>query len=207
VRNSVYTLVFATVVGLISAAILTGVGLFAAPYRLANEKAEKVRHVMQVLGVPYEGLSTEELLKKYSEDVREDRKGDLDVFIYGAQGQGSPKAVAIAFAGPGLWGPIEGFISLEPDMRTIHGVTFYKQEETPGLGGEIGAQWFQQQFVGKSIIGPDGKPGMRLLGGGKASADNEVDAISGATLTSDKVQTMLNGVIADIVKEYGIDGH
>ncbi len=115
-------------------------------------------------------------------------------------GTGEKKVTAVAFAGPGLWGPIEGYLALDPDMRTIHGITFYKQEETPGLGGEIGAQWFQQQFVGKTIVGPDGKPGIELVGGGKASGDNEVDAISGATLTSDKVQAMLKDVMEKIVE-------
>jgi Na+-transporting NADH:ubiquinone oxidoreductase subunit C len=197
-RNSIYTLFFATLIGLVSAAILTGVGRFAAPYREANEKAEQVRHVMQVLGIPYEGLSSADLLKKYDQAVKKRTVNGLEFDVYSG-GQGGKAVTAVHFAGPGLWGPIEGYIALEPDMKTIHGVTFYKQEETPGLGGEIGAQWFQQQFVGKSIVGPDGKPGVQLVKKGQTLADNQVDAITGATLTSDKVQDMLNKLIEQIV--------
>ena len=85
-------------------------------------------------------------------------------------------------------------------MKTIRGITFYEQEETPGLGGEITAAWFREQFVGKSIIGADGKPGIIIRRGGEP-APNKVDAISGATLTCDKVQAMLCEAIESIVKE------
>ncbi len=153
---------------------------------------------MQVLGLSTEDISSTDLEKEFKQKVCPTRRWmSMDVF---SAGTGQKKVTAVAFAGPGLWGPIEGYLALDPDMRTIHGITFYKQEETPGLGGEIGAQWFQQQFVGKKIIGPDGKPGIKLVGGGKASGDNEVDAISGATLTSDKVQAMLKKIMEKIVQ-------
>jgi len=205
-KNSIYTLFFATVCGLVSAAILAGVGLSTQARREANMRAEKHRHVMQVLGLSTEGLGSAALEKEFKQDVHPDQVGDLQIYSVGT---GKKKVTAIAFAGPGLWGPIEGYLALDPDMRTIHGITFYKQEETPGLGGEIGAQWFQQQFVGKSIIGPNGKPGIKLVGGHKASGDNEVDAISGATLTSGKVQDMLNQIIEKIVnaKEQPANGN
>jgi Na+-transporting NADH:ubiquinone oxidoreductase subunit C len=205
-KNSIYILIFATACGLISAAILTGVGNFTAPYSNANEKAEKDRHIMQVLGVPYQGLTSAQLEKKFHQEVKPQKVNGMEFEVY--SGGKSGKAVtAIAFAGPGLWGPIEGYIALDPDMKTIHGVTFYKQEETPGLGGEITAQWFQQQFVGKTIIGPDGKPGIRLVKKRPQLADNEVDAISGATLTSNKVQDMLNKIIEKIVKAKELRAH
>ena len=43
------------------------------------------------------------------------------------------KAIAVIFKGAGLWGPIEGVIAFEPDLKTIRGIRFYSQEETPGL--------------------------------------------------------------------------
>jgi Na+-transporting NADH:ubiquinone oxidoreductase subunit C len=85
-------------------------------------------------------------------------------------------------------------------MRTIRGVTFYEQEETPGLGGEIAADWFRKQFVGKSIVDEAGNPGIIISSGGEP-ASNKVDAISGATMTCDKVQAMLNEAISSVVEE------
>ena len=102
-----------------------------------------------------------------------------------------------------MWGPIRGFLALEADMRTIRGVTFHEQEETPGLGGEIASVWFQEQFKGKVIELPDGERGIHIRRGGGASGPNEVDAITGATMTSKKVEVMLNAVIERILREGG----
>jgi Na+-transporting NADH:ubiquinone oxidoreductase subunit C len=85
-------------------------------------------------------------------------------------------------------------------MRTIRGLTFYHHEETPGLGGEISADWFREQFVGKKIVDASGKGGIVIRMGGDL-AGNEVDGITGATMTCDKVQEMLNNVITDIIGE------
>jgi Na+-transporting NADH:ubiquinone oxidoreductase subunit C len=204
-KNSIYVLFFAMACGLISASILTGVGLYTAPYASANAKAEEVRNVMQVLGVSTQGLESAQLLKEFDKEVKQETIDGLQLDVYSSPKLG--KVTAIHFAGPGLWGPIEGYIALDPDMKTIHGISFYKQEETPGLGAEIGAQWFQQQFVGKSIIGPDGKPGIVIAKKGGPPADNKVDAISGATLTSGKVQDMLNQVIEKIVNAQESTAH
>jgi Na+-transporting NADH:ubiquinone oxidoreductase subunit C len=201
VKRSLYTVVFAAALGTVCALLLTGVGQFVAPYREANAKAEKVRHVLHVLGVPLvPGTPPQELLEVFERDVRTEERGELTVYIYGEAGGADP-AVAIPLVGPGLWGPIKGFLALKPDMRTIRGVTFYEHEETPGLGGEIASAWFQDQFKGKSIVGPDGEPGIRILRGGGASQPNEVDAITGATMTSKKVEAMLNAAVMRIVEE------
>ena len=115
--------------------------------------------------------------------------------------EGEVQAVAFPFAGPGLWGPIKGFLALEADLRIIRSIAFHEQEETPGLGGEIGADWFKRQFEGKSILSSDGVPGIKITRGDGASEPNEVDGITGATMTCDKVEEMLNQAIAKIAKE------
>ena len=200
-KGSLYTIVYATVLGTVCALLLTGVGQFTAPYREANEEAEKVRNVLSVLGVTFEpDASSQELLETFESKVRTKVSGDLTFYLSTrAEPEGGVQAVAVPFSGQGLWGPIKGFLSLEADMKTIRGITFHEQEETPGLGGEIASPWFRHQFRGKSIEDKDGKPGIRIRRGG--SGPNEVDAITGATMTCEKVEEMLNGVIAQVVKE------
>jgi Na+-transporting NADH:ubiquinone oxidoreductase subunit C len=85
-------------------------------------------------------------------------------------------------------------------MRTIQGLTFYEQEETPGLGGEIASSKFRGQFKGKLIVGEDGNPGIIISSSGDP-APNKVDAITGATMTCNKVQMILNEVIKSIIKK------
>ena len=197
-KNNVYTLCYAGVLGTVCALLLTAVASFTRPYQEANEEAEKNRNILGVLQVPYPAdSSSQELVKIYEDNVRKEQSGELDMFRYNS---GDTETVAIGFEGPGLWGPVKGFLALDKDMRTIRGVTFYEQEETPGLGGEIAADWFREQFVGKSIVDEAGNAGI-IISNDEGEAPNKVDAISGATMTCDKVQAMLNEVIKSIVEE------
>ncbi len=202
-KDSLYTIAYAAVIGTACAALLTGVGRFAAPYRESNAKADEVRNILSVLKVPFDPQSSsQELVDVFERSVKIQPRADLTLYLYIApDAEEKVVAVAVPFVGPGLWGMIEGFLALEPDMKTIRGVTFHKQEETPGLGGEIASSWFRAQFEGKSILSAAGTPGIRIRLGGTASAANEVDAITGATMTCQKVQDMLNAVIEQIAKE------
>ena len=58
--------------------------------------------------------------------------------------------------GYGLWSTMYGYLSLESDLNTVAGITFYDHAETPGLGGEIDNPRWQSRWVGKKIYGDDG---------------------------------------------------
>lgn len=93
--------------------------------------------------------------------------------------------------GSGLWGPIYGYAALENDLSTVAGVSFGHDSETPGLGAEITTNWFQEQFVGKKLV-EDGDFRFQVLKGtGNDLTEHQVDGISGATITADGVQDML----------------
>jgi len=102
------------------------------------------------------------------------------------------------FESKGLWDPIKGFLALDPEKKKITGLTFYEQKETPGLGGEIATEAFRNGFIGKSIYAADGTPGIIIRVGADESVQNEIDGITGATMTCDKVQEMLNKAIETI---------
>jgi Na+-transporting NADH:ubiquinone oxidoreductase subunit C len=202
VKNNVYTLFYAGVLGTVCSLLLTAAASFTKPYQQANAKAEKNRNILGVLAVQYPpGASSQELLKIFEDNVRQEQLGKLEIYRYvPPKDSGADETAAVDFEGPGLWGPVKGFLALGKDMRTIRGITFYEQEETPGLGGEIASDWFREQFVGKSIVDQAGKPGI-IISSSEPEASNKVDAISGATMTCDKVQAMLNEAIKSIVQE------
>jgi len=205
-KDSLYTLGYAAVLGIVCAALLTGASRFTEPYRKANEQAEEIRNILAVLDPTFDKKqkrSSQDLVDLYKANVRERTLGELDLYEFVPDGKGPVRSVAVPVEGPGLWGPIEGFLSLDPDMTVIRGITFHRQEETPGLGGEIGSDWFAAQFKGKRIVSPDGRPGMKIVR--DATRPNEVDAITGATMTCNKVEAMLNDTIDRVVKEAG--GH
>ena len=96
--------------------------------------------------------------------------------------------------GYGLWSTLYGFIALEPDFNTIAGLGFYQHAETPGLGGEVDNPAWKAQWPGKKIYA-NGQPEIELV---KQKSDNpqaavyQVDALSGATLTSRGVTNLLH---------------
>ena len=91
--------------------------------------------------------------------------------------------------GNGLWSMMYAFVALDTDGRTIRGITYYDQGETPGLGGEIENPNWRAQFVGKRVVDDNGKPALRVMKGAAPQGDlYAVDGLSGATLTSNGVQ-------------------
>jgi Na+-transporting NADH:ubiquinone oxidoreductase subunit C len=114
--------------------------------------------------------------------------------------------LVIPVYGKGLWGPIWGYVSLVKDKRSradsavyipykrIYGAIFDHKGETPGLGAEINQTFFQLPFRDKIIFDSKGLfTSVKVVKGGTDPATlNEVDAISGGTITSKGVQAMLD---------------
>ena len=82
---------------------------------------------------------------------------------------------------------------MESDWKTIAGVSFDHKGETPGLGAEIkdNPTWVSQ-FTGKKIYADDGSfTSVRIIKSGAKDPVHEVDGISGATITANGVDEML----------------
>ena len=194
-KRSLYSLLFAAVLGAVCAGLLTAARDLTAGRREANARAERLRHILDALGLEYEAdAGPEALVRRFEQDVRTETRGSLEFYEYVGD-DGAVRSVAVLFAGQGLWGPIKGILALEPDRRTVRRITFYEQEETPGLGGEIATRSFTQQFDGRRIVSAAGGPGL------------EVHAITGATMTSRRVKEMLNRVAKAIVESEAERGH
>jgi Na+-transporting NADH:ubiquinone oxidoreductase subunit C len=72
----------------------------------------------------------------------------------------------------------------------IKGLAFTEQNETPGLGGRIEEDWYKEQFKGTTLSGS--------LSYGEETG---LDAITGATSTSNAVLKILNTFIETTLKE------
>ena len=104
-------------------------------------------------------------------------------------------AYALPFSGQGFWAPIKGAIGVGADRKTITGIYFYEQNETPGLGARITTQPFRDQFVGKVLSASD-KP-LRFILPGHTPAESDIHTLTGATQTSVRVERMLNTALAN----------
>ena len=78
-------------------------------------------------------------------------------------------------------------MAILPDLRTIKGINIVQQEETPGLGGRIAEKDYLAKFKGKIL-----SPGIKIMPVGKAVNENEVDGITGATMTSEAFEELVN---------------
>jgi Na+-transporting NADH:ubiquinone oxidoreductase subunit NqrC len=204
VKDSVYTIGYAVVVGALCAGLLTGAAEFTAPYRAANQRADAMRNILAVLEVPIPPrTSAEELTRLYEARVQPESVGPLQVYRRLSEAaEGEAELIAVDVAGPGLWGPIRGFVSLESDWNTIRGITFHDHQETPGLGAEISGEAFRSQFRGKRLLDEEGRPGLRVVSGG-AEGPLEVDGISGATITCDRVEELLRHLAEQMIEQRG----
>ena len=99
--------------------------------------------------------------------------------------------------GAGLWGPIWGYVALDADGSTIFGAYFAHQGETPGLGAEIEKAAFSDQFDGKRLVKGGELLPVNVLKQGQQPMGGEdyVDAISGGTITSKGVASMLDNCL------------
>lgn len=120
-----------------------------------------------------------------------DDKRTLPVFT--ARLDDGKELAVLPVYGSGLWGPIWGYVALESNWNTIYGVSLDHQGETPGLGAEIASPAFEKQFVGKQIFRNGQFAGISVLKGAGSSAGNAnaVDAVSGGTITSRGVESMI----------------
>ncbi|MBE0406964.1 Na(+)-translocating NADH-quinone reductase subunit C [Psychrobacter sp. AOP22-C1-22] len=102
---------------------------------------------------------------------------------------GDPEMVVLPIQGYGLWGTIYGFLTLEGDMNTIKGISFYEHKETPGLGARIEEPKWRAMWTGIHSYDESGDVATGVATSG--SRENWVDGISGATLTSRGVSNMI----------------
>ncbi|MFP4356747.1 MAG: FMN-binding protein [Phycisphaerae bacterium] len=195
------SLLFISVLGAVCAAILAATAQWTADRRSANQEADKLRHVLAVLDIPYPPDADPEYLQAiFRENVHiETRHGHR---YYWTADRNKPGAVASEFTGRGLWGPIRGIIALREDLETVSAVSFYDHQETPGLGGQISSREFLDRFRNKHVVGSSSQSQLIIRPAGEADlADNEIHGLTGATETTRRVQDMLNETINRIRRD------
>jgi len=100
--------------------------------------------------------------------------------------------------GAGLWGPIWGYVAVNDDGNTIYGANFSHEGETPGLGARIAEQPFQDEFKDKHLFIDGEFKSVAVLKRGQKAANGaeQIDALTGATITSRGVSDMMADCLA-----------
>lgn len=213
-NGNAYTFIYASVMVILVAAILSFAAINLKPLQKINVEIEKKQNILKSVNIIADVSDAEKMFdEKISEsfivnisgdkvdgeaftvDLKKERSKpatERKLPVYIAEFEDGKKYI-FPLRGAGLWGPIWGYISLNDDMNTVFGATFDHETETPGLGAQISTEAFQEPFKGKKIFSESGKLISIILvkAGEVAEAEHSVDAISGGTLTCDGLQEML----------------
>ena len=103
---------------------------------------------------------------------------------------GSLDKVILPIHGYGLWSTLYGFIALEDNLNDIFGLQFYQHAETPGLGAEVDNPKWKAQWKGKKLNNDSGEL-MITVAKTQKHKDHHIDALAGATLTSNGVDNLV----------------
>lgn len=189
-----FAVVYMFVVTACFSSVVIGFAQFTRQDVEANQRFAFERAVLVVLPGLYEsGMRRAELHRRFVEKVT--KADESSAGAYTLRADGGIVAYAVPFSGQGFWAPVKGVVGIKADRRTIAGIYFYEQNETPGLGARITTRQFRDQFKGK-VVGAGSQP-LEFILPGHAAGDNEVHSITGATQTSIRVERMLNAALAD----------
>ena len=211
-----YTLVYSTVIVVIVAFLLAFVFKALKPMQDVNVALDKKKQLLYALNV--RNVDNAAAAEKYKRLIVADeiidvngklinkgepggekagftlnsadyKAGKLALFVCKVNGQ---TKYIIPVYGMGLWGPINGFIALNDDKNTVYGAYFNHEGETAGLGAEIkdNIKW-QKLFQGKKLFSNDNSKIALSVVKKVEDPTTQVDAVTGATLTSNGVSNML----------------
>ena len=217
-NSNSYTIIYSVIIVVIVAFLLAFVFQALKPMQDANVALDKKKQILNSLNI--RDLNDAQADAKYKEVIVADRvidekgkvllpgttggedagfkleskdykEGKLALYICRVNGE---TKYVIPVYGMGLWGPISGYIALNADKSTVYGVYFTHESETAGLGAEIkdNKAW-QEKFQGKKLF-KNGDDKTIALSVEKKVDDptTQVDAVTGATLTSNGVRDMLH---------------
>ena len=217
-NSNSYTIIYSVIIVVIVAFLLAFVFQALKPMQDANVALDKKKQILNSLNI--RDLNDAQADAKYKEVVVADRvidekgkvllpgtsggenagfkleskdykEGKLTLYICRVNGE---TKYVVPVYGMGLWGPISGYIALNADKSTVYGVYFNHESETAGLGAEIkdNKAW-QEKFQGKKLF-KNGDDKAIALSVEKKVEDptTQVDAVTGATLTSNGVRDMLH---------------
>jgi Na+-transporting NADH:ubiquinone oxidoreductase subunit C len=171
-------IIFIILLGLVTSGLLLGADALTKDRIELNREAKLKAAVLDGFDVEYTFANIH--------DIYDDQVNIVLLDGYTFYEDEVTNRVSYQFEGSGLWGPIIGIITLESDFETIVRITILQQEETPGLGGVVAERPYLENFVGKKMT-----PSLDITKEG-ATQDFEVDAITGATGTSNAFEIILN---------------
>lgn len=195
-QSILYTIIFTFAVSFLFVLFLAFANEGTSEQVALNQQVNRQRAILTAMGVEFDG--PQDILDKFTNVSEVNRNG---MILYRTELDGTT-VFAKEFSGSGLWGTISGVIAVDENLEQTVGIEIISHNETPGLGGRIDEPWFKQQLRGEQIV--DGSIRVGSAGDGDYNASNgEIDAITGASRTSDSMQVILDTEISALAGALG----
>jgi Na+-transporting NADH:ubiquinone oxidoreductase subunit C len=176
-KRKLLDVLFIVVLGVVSVALLLAAQSYSAPAVKRFRETRLKTNILTAAGIPW---TQADFSEAFEQRVREETGGGVAWFV-------ADSLVIYEFKGRGLWGMIEGIATFDSALTRIGSIRVLSQEETPGLGDRIKEPDYLVTYKGRTAAEP-----LELALRHQASLPNEVDAISGATLSSQALVTIVS---------------
>lgn len=177
-KQIIHIILTLTIIGVIAGGVLSKVNTWSAPLIKQNQKSETERAIflVQPTGKSYEPVKEAgfELYK-----VFDDKKNVI--------------GYSMVYEGNGFQGKIRLMVGLMTSLSEITSLEVLEQTETPGLGTKVTEDPFRKQFNGLQT-----DPQINWVKGVPASAPNEIQTITGATISSKSITAIVNAGITKV---------
>ncbi len=227
-QSNTYTIIYIVVVVLVVGSLLALTAMSLKDRQTDNANADKMLQILKSVRVPVEDNNVIESFNSHiTEMLIVDAEGntvkkaegfDAEIFnidvakqsklaaserqlpVFICQTDDAGTKYILPMSGAGLWGPIWGYISVDTNGSTIYGAYFSHQGETPGLGAEIENQPFQKRFNGLNLLKDGNFYPIEIIKTEADSLKNQVQGVSGGTITSKGVGEMVDNCLAPYTK-------
>ena len=171
-KTVIRMLITLSIIGVVSGALLSEISNWAAPKIEMHRKAatEQAIYIVQPDAKDYQKIET------------------VDFELYKVfDGEKNAIGYALPFEGNGFQGKIRLMIGVKSDLKELVGLEILEQSETPGLGTKVTEEPYTSQF--KELIA---EPQVEWVKGVAPSKPNEIQAVTGATISSKSVVQIIN---------------
>ncbi|HHT20252.1 MAG TPA: FMN-binding protein [Tissierellia bacterium] len=191
-RSTLYSTGFMIVLTVILITLLGVLNQVTKPTIEQIEEEQVIAGVLNSAGIDY---TSDNIRQVYQDHLVRTSAEDADLATYEIVRDGQKQGYVFEYVGPALWGEVRGYIGVDNELSEILGVDIVKNSETPGLGGRITEDWFKDQFAGLPI---DATKDFLIY---RPNEGGNVDAITGATQTSDAMRKIFNRAIREFVQQ------
>lgn len=220
-QSNIYTILYSAIMVVVVGVVLAVTYMALKPKQDENIANDKRRQILSAVHITAPEGDVKSTYNKYiTESFIVNDKGDRvdgDAFAVNMAAEvkkpadervlpvfvcvldGDEKKYILPVYGAGLWGPLWGYVAVNADGESVYGAYFSHSGETPGLGAEISTAAFQSQFENKQLYKNGIFRSIDVMKSGQKPTDGAdyVNAISGGTITSKGVQSMLANCLSD----------